>query len=348
MLVSLRAQPPALPVARLTPAPRLAMPAMVDSNIAMTWDLVDGQPTLFAFPSFGGSPIRWSGAGVDGLAQADAVSFLPPAAGIWMESILQDDGGTWYGYYHHEVPAVACGRADRFIPWIGAARSRDRGLTWEDLGVVLEAPPDAQACASENRYVIGGVGDLSAMLDPGHHNLFVYFSQYSKAPSLQGVAVARMPWADRDNPAGALSVWRDGAWLPPHASRASTDDGADGWEYPGGTSIFPGLRPWHDSNGAVDAFWGPSIHWNTYLQRYVMLLNRAKNESFNSEGMYVSYAAALDDPRGWSPPKKILNGGYWYPQVAGLEAGRGTDKEAGQRARFFMTGRSEYYIDFSR
>ena len=111
---------------------------------------------------------------------------------------------------------------------------------------------------------------------------------------------------------------------------------------------MPVSQPWHDSNGGVDAFWGPSIHWNTYLERYVMLLSRAKNERLNNEGIYVSYADTLDDPRGWSVPQKILDGGEWYPQVAGLEGRSGTDKQAGQRARFFMTGRSQHYIEFQR
>jgi hypothetical protein len=34
--------------------------------------------------------------------------------------------------------------------------------------------------------------------------------------------------------------------------------------------------------------------------------------------------------------------------VAGLETGAGTDRQAAQRARFFMTGRSEHFIEFSR
>ena len=42
-----------------------------------------------------------------------------------------------------------------------------------------------------------------------------------------------------------------------------------------------------------------------------------------------------------------MDGGGWYPQVAGLEPG-GTDKLAGQRARFFITGRSEAFIEFRR
>ncbi len=47
------------------------------------------------------------------------------------------------------------------------------GLTWEDLGIVLEAPPDSTACASTNRFVLGGVGDVSAMLATQRARFFV-------------------------------------------------------------------------------------------------------------------------------------------------------------------------------
>ena len=43
-----------------------------------------------------------------------------------------------------------------------------------------------------------------------------------------------------------------------------------------------------------------------------------------------------------------MNGGGWYPQVAGLETATGTDKEATRGARFFITGRSGQYIEFER
>jgi hypothetical protein len=41
-----------------------------------------------------------------------------------------------------------------------------------------------------------------------------------------------------------------------------------------------------------------------------------------------------------------MNEGGWYPQVAGLEPMTGTDRQAGRRARFLTTGRSDYYIEF--
>ncbi len=96
-------------------------------------------------------------------------------------------------------------------------------------------------------------------------------------------------------------------------------------------------------------FWGPSIHWNTYLERYVMLLNRAKDDQFGQEGIYVSFCARRSQPvRTGARRPRSLNGGSWYPQVIGGEAGSGTDRLAGQRARFFMTGRSERMIEFER
>jgi hypothetical protein len=334
------------PKAILIPGPTIEIPAEVDCSTPMVWDLVDGSSTLFAIASWGGLPVRLHGPQVDRLQTDGPVTMVRhPGNGIWMEAVLSDDAAdTWYGFYHHEVPAEMCGRPDRTILNIGAARSRDRGLTWENLGTILDGPRDSQACASLNRFQLGGVGDPSVILDADQRYLYVFFSQYGKDPAAQGVAIARMPWADRDAPVGKLDVLQDGLWLPPR----SIDDGSGPeWEYPRGTPLLPVGNPWHDGDFAVDAFWGASIHWNTYLERYVMLLNRAKNEDFVNEGIYASYSTELGNPAGWSTPTRLMSGGAWYPQVAGLEAG-GTDREAGQLARFFLGGRSTFYIFFSR
>jgi hypothetical protein len=103
---------------------------------------------------------------------------------------------------------------------------------------------------------------------------------------------------------------------------------------------------WHSRAESVDSFWGPSVHWNTFLNQYVMLLNRAVDFSWAQEGVYVSFSPELDDPAKWSEPVKIIDGGPWYPQVMGLERDRGTDKIAGSVARLFLGGRSDYYLVF--
>jgi hypothetical protein len=197
----------------LSAAPRLLMPGDIDSNVPMTWDFVDGQWRLFALTSWGGIPALSTGSGLERMERVGTVRVEPhPGWGVWIESVIADDAGTWYGYYHHEIAAEICNTPVRSILRISAARSVDRGLTWEDLGPVLEGPPGSITCDTPNTYVIGGVGDLSAMLDPGRRDLYLVFSQYGRDPSMQGVGVARLAWADRDGPAGRVSVWRDGAW----------------------------------------------------------------------------------------------------------------------------------------
>jgi hypothetical protein len=334
-VTSISAQPPRVPTARLIPASRLQLPGDVDSNNPAIWSLVDGVQRLFVISSWGGVPTRSSGPALASLRLEGPVGFSKhPGHGVWIESIVPDDTGTWYAYYHHERAADACGRSDRQLPRIGALRSPDRGVSWHDLGIILDAPAGSDACGSANRFVLGGVGDVTAALDADKQDVYLYFSQYSRDPSTQGVAVARLAWAHRDEPVGMMFIWRDGAWLP--GSQLA------------GTPLVRAAQPFHDQSTTSDVFWGPSIHWNTYLERYVMLLNRAKDDEFNQDGIYVSYSPTLADPSQWTVPVKIMHGGTWYPQVVGTEVGTGTDRHAGRRARFFLTGRSDRVIDFER
>ena len=332
-IATVTAQSPRTPTARLSSAPKLHLPGEVDSNNRAVWALVNGVQRLFVVSSWGGIPTRASGPEITALRDDGPVSFAShPGHGVWIEAIVPADDGTWYAYYHHERPADLCGRSDRQLPRIGALKSIDRGQTWDDLGIVIDAPAGSEACDSTNRFVLGGVGDVTAVLDADARDVYLYLSQYSRTAASQGVAVARLAWADRDAPAGKVSVWNGGAWLP---------EGA-------GTPLWTTRQPFHDRANAADVFWGPAIHWNTYLDQYVMLLNRAKDDQFSQDGIYVSYSPTLADPSQWSAPVKIMSGGSWYPQVIGTEVGTGSDRVAGKRARFFMTGRSDRFIEFTR
>lgn len=111
-------------------------------------------------------------------------------------------------------------------------------------------------------------------------------------------------------------------------------------------------------------FWGPSIHWNTYLQMYVMVLNHAINTKLDGDGIYISYNRDIGDVNGWSKPLRIIdpaqikevmgndtstipdvvNSG-WYPQVIGTEKGQ-SDKLCGRTGRFFMGGVSRLDVTF--
>jgi hypothetical protein len=335
----------AQPSARLIPATALQLPGASDSNAPAIWERLAGLERLFVLTSISGQSTRHTGLQLGQLVSTGRVRFVEhPGHGVWFEGVVPDVDGTWYGFYHQERPAEVCGEIVRTIPRIGAARSTDFGATWEDLGVVLEAPPNSHDCASANRYFVGGVGDFSVMLDASSQYLYFFFSQYPNREFIQGVSAARLPWADRDSPTGKAAVWwRGGSWIRPR--RFTTDDGGERYFHAAGTPIHRVADGWH-GDMSVDAFWGPSIHYNTYLQRYVMLLNRATDSNWTQEGIYISFTDRLDDPRSWTTPQRLLASGRWYPQVIGSEAGTGTDKLAGQRARFFMSGRSEYLIEF--
>jgi hypothetical protein len=336
-----------VPTATLIPATTIMLNGSVDSNSPIVWDLVNGRESFFVFTSFNGWTSRSFGTQIQSLAGLGPVAFsTPPQHGVWIEAVITDVDGTWYGYYHNERPAEVCGDTTRVLPRIGAAISRDRGATWDDLGTILEAPPDWYDCATTNRYFVGGVGDFSVTLDRDAQYLYFFFSQYADREQVQGVAVGRMPWAYRDRPRGRIAVWwRDSTWVPARPARMRTE----GMEYlyPAGTPIYRASDGWHDGQ-TVDAYWGPSVHWNTYLEQYVMLLNHATNSDWRQEGIYVAYSRSLDDPKSWSTPQRLLMGGGWYPQVIGSEPGVGSDRMAGELARFFVTGRSRYFIQFSK
>ena len=94
-----------------------------------------------------------------------------------------------------------------------------------------------------------------------------------------------MAYEDRFGPAGAVWKFRNGEWDEP---------GLGGHV----TAIYPAQRSWEFAD--ADSLWGPSVHWNTYLERYVVLMNHACCEAgWMQEGIYISYISDLADPANW-------------------------------------------------
>jgi hypothetical protein len=142
-----------------------------------------------------------------------------------------------------------------------------------------------------------------------------------------------MPYSARFFPVGNVQKYYNGSWSEP---------GVGGRVTP----IFPAKASWMDAN--TNAFWGPSIHWNTYLASYVILMNHACcAPGWPQEGIYASFNAKLDDPSAWTKPKKMLENSGWYPQVLGTGA-QGTDRQAGRTARLYIAGFSRWEIVFDK
>ncbi|MBI3472535.1 MAG: hypothetical protein HY013_14365 [Candidatus Solibacter usitatus] len=317
----------------LRPAAPADLPPVIDGNSAAFWS--NGQLNLFhstGVPAISRGPNQFSLWSTD-TVQFDSAEHRP----VWFEAAWQDEDGLLFLWYHHE-PGGLCRGNSLTAPKVGAAISRDGGSTVQDLGIILESG-DAIDCGAKNGFFAGGHGDASVILDREKKYFYFFFTNYGGSGDEQGVSVARMAFEDRFRPAGAVRKYYSGDWLEP---------GIGGHVSP----IFPAARAWQHED--ADSFWGPSIHWNTQLEQYVVLLNRACcRPGWPQEGIYVSWNADLSQPGAWRPVQRLLakseigwSPGY-YPQVLGLEDGE-TDSLTGAVARLYIHGRSAWEIVFDK
>ncbi len=310
-------------------------PNITDCNSPCWW--TDG---VFHMINSAGDPWRSSGPDVTQLPPARRVTYTSPRDGHrWIESVYPEPDGALWGWYHNEpqqlIPEhVQQGRPNRLTaPKIGAAVSFDNGATWDDLGIVIDGAPDTFNYDTHNYYFAGGNGDFSVILDRQGQYFYFLMGTYYRDVAQQGVAIARMTFADLANPVGKVYKWHQGAWQEP---------GLGGRVTP----IFPVRSDWNGPQ--PDALWGPSVHYNTAIQQYVILMNRAIDPRWKQEGIYLSLNPDLADPRGWTEPVRILDAVGWYPQVIGCDVSQQeTDRLAGRTSRLFVHGKSSHLIHFS-
>ena len=337
-----------LPTVEFHAAPQIQITG-VDSNSPAHWD----GDTLYVFNSYG-HPWRNSGPDIAHLGNRISTKLgdLNDKLYIWIEATWRDaDDGVLYGAYHYEPDAVCVSNNHLpTMPKIGWIRSLDNGATWEDLGFIIEAKPCAVRCDSASPWDVGGTGDFAIYLDNNKEYLYFYGTSYDTRFEEQGVWAARMRYADRKNPSGKVMKWYQGAWSEPAL-----------WGHL--TPVFPAERDYHTKAGAM--FWGPALHWNTYLSTYVMFLNHAVDTKLTQDGIFISFNSDVGNPAGWTKPQMILNRAQiqkamagadvsptklengWYPEVIGMQKGE-TDKVVGRTARFFMAGLSRQTITFLR
>jgi hypothetical protein len=310
----------------LEPAPPHVMPGAIDSNSpAVRWN---GKLLLFNSSDV---PVRSEGTWAEDLGRTRAVLFDKyKGAKRWIESAWIDEDGTIYAWYHHE-PGPVCGDGILTEPAIGALVSTDGGRFFTDLGLVLSSGYPTN-CEARNGYFSGGHGDFSVILDRERQYFYFFFTNYGGPAEAHGVAVARMPFAHRANPAGQVQKYFQGSW---------SELGLGGRVTP----VFQALQPW--SSEYTDSFWGPSVHWNHALGRFVMLLNRSCCEAgWPQEGIYLAFAPDLSQPEWWSTPQRLMDGEPgWYPQLIGLGEAD-TDSEVGESARLYVFGESRWILRF--
>jgi hypothetical protein len=321
--------------AELRKVPRRVLPTRVDGNSPAFWR--DGRLTMFT--SIGmPETISWANDQFGPWQSETIEGSLLDHYPVWVESAWLDTDGVLFAWYHHEPPGV-CGNGSLLTaPEIGAAVSFDGGKTMEDLGIILKSG-EVPNCNARNGYFAGGHGDFSVIPDREHKFFYFIFSNYAGARDEQGIAVARMAYEDRFGPAGAVWKFREGEWNEPGLGGRVT-------------AIYAANKTWEFEE--ANSFWGPSVHLNTYLEKYVILMNRACcQQGWLQEGVYISYVDDLSDQSTWGKPIKLLDGekiGFragFYPQVIGMEKGE-TDSVSGWFARLYIQGISNWEIIFSQ
>ncbi|MBS1817971.1 MAG: hypothetical protein JSU08_08585 [Acidobacteria bacterium] len=338
--------PPNTLTATLSTAPLQTFPGPTDSNTPLVW--IGDRLTVFSSQS--GRTTRATGSSLDdaampedaepGMAYTDDIG-----SGRWLEAVIRDDEtGRLYGWYHNEIP-TDCPQGIRLWPQIGAAISDDDGATWDDLGIILTPREGTVSCDTEHPMTDGGIGDFSVILDnnedPTQRFVYFLFSSYGGDLEEQGISFARMRWIDRDHPLDRFSG----------ESAAFKWDGQD-WVAPGiggrSVAIFHDAEQVTWTSIANNGYWGPSVHWNVDLQRFIVLMSRSRGGNYESAGIFMTYTTTLDDPRSWAQPKVVIGDSQgWYPQVVGDPSIQGTDKLGGQHVRYFNQGQSRFFIDFS-
>jgi hypothetical protein len=321
--------------AELRVVPRRDLPTQTDGNSPAFWN--QGQLTLFSsvgYPQLISRAPDQFGPWTTDLVGGSTTDRYP----VWVESAWMDSDGILFAWYHHE-PQGLCGETSSLTaPEIGAAVSFDGGKTLEDLGIILKSG-DLLNCDARNGYFGGGHGDFSVIPDRDRRFFYFVFSNYGGPVEEQGIALARVAFEDRFGPAGAVWKFHEGDWSEP---------GLGGRVTP----IYRAQKSWEFAD--ANSFWGPSVHWNTYLEKYVVLMNHACCQGgWFQEGIYVSFISDFNDPATWGKPTKLLDGeniGFragFYPQVMGLDEGE-TDSVSGWYSRLYIQGISKWEIIFSR
>ncbi len=323
-------------VIELIEAEPYKLPSNADCNSPIWWS--DDQMHILTST---GHPAHSVGPNLEQLVRDREITYTAwRDGGRWIESIHQEENGVLLGWYHNEpahfIPdEYQIGRQFPMTsPFIGAVISYDNGQNWDDLGLIITGGPDTLNLSERNFWFAGGNGDFSVILDREKKYFYFLFGTYYRDVEQQGISIARLQYKDRFNPVGKVQKWHQGAWQ---------ENGLNGKVTP----IVPVTSSWYSST--PDTFWGPSVHWNTDLGQYVILMNRAIDPRWKQDGIYVSVTPDISDPNSWSTPKKILDTTGWYPQVMPIDpARRETERECGAEMRLSVHGISNHYIRFSQ
>jgi len=348
--------------AQVQPAPKVHLSPSTyglgppEGNSPAFWSR-DGAPYLHVLTNNGRKTLRLSAPASnrwDSAWQTVPVDLPRSVVGrepaLYIEAVERDDEGILFGWYHLEIETCGvkgdeppCDLRGLMAPAIGMAISTDDGKHWIDRGLILTGEAAPCSTWNGNGNFNGGNGDFCVVLDPSHRFLFFYFTNYFGEPEEHGIALARMPWSARGEipPSRFVEKWFGGAW-----SEAGLGGRA--------SAIIPAAVAWDEPD--YESYWGPAVHYNTYLDALVMILNHTTGAGGDAcwpsrnEKIYIAYCPDPSHPAVWTGPVPLVSpvlGRTRYPQLLGTGPGE-TDRMVGRTARLFLHGTSTWLITFFR
>lgn len=217
--------------------------------------------------------------------------------GSWLMSVFREEGDNLIGFFHAEDHWYP--HYNNNIAWksLGVTYSSDAGKTWSEGKQIITSPKEKPETPEW-----GGSGDCCVVWDHHNNRWICYYQEHD------------VYMAVSEDPKGAPGTWKK------YYNGAFTEPGLGGEQ-----TKVPGLTP-----GA-----NPSVHWNTYLEKWVMVWHAWGTTAQTR----ISFS---DDGITWDTPQSIIaseintGGKAWYPTIIGE-----TDVKAGQIARI-------YYADIEK
>ena len=251
----------------------------------------DGHHTVFRDESSlmmfwpGHDSYRTTGSSI--FAMRDCVKVLPMGGpgdfdngGAWLYSVMRRGGQRLLAFYHAEDHKFPRSPDSKWTAYKSIARctSEDMGLSWGERAQILTAhQPKPQTAAWS------GLGDHCTVWDEKDRRYMCFFQENAI------LCMAMSP--DLEGRPGSWCKWYQGGFTEPGLGGRATP--------------IPALA--HHRGG------NPSVHWNTFLEQWVMVWHRWEGD------LWISTSQDLLE---WTPPKLLLGrpagaGKVWYPTLIG-------------------------------
>ena len=205
--------------------------------------------------------------------------------GMWMIGVEKLNDGRLAGFFHaesHWYPRNTYGYTA--YKSLGICYSSDSGKTWSAPVQLLKHQQNKPASPAWS-----GLGDACVIYNKAKGKFYAYY-----APSSGMAAISMACSSDPTAAPGSWKKWYRGSFSQPGMG--------------GAESAISNLSSKPGGN--------PSVHWNTYLNKYIMAWHGWDGK------MYISASA---DGESWESPRLLLEDGprAWYPVLIGSSSTEG-------------------------